>query len=319
MSESAERILDPVLGHDEVLGAWSDALVDGRMHHAWLLQGPRGVGKAHTALRLAAGLLGVPDGAATHPVAELIFAGSHPDLRVLRVPLDDKGKPKSEIPVDSVRELTRFFSMRPAMGGWRVAIVDSLGELNRNGANALLKTLEEPPARCVLLLVSHDGHGVLPTIRSRCRVVRLRKLSQEHSVAVLDRAGISQKEAEAALKLAPGQPGLAAALGSAEGLAGARAASGSLVPGRQMSAASLGELVKAGGKSQISFDAALSAISRELLARAHSEPDVLRAGRLGRQASDVQRLWREAQSLTMDRSQALVRVAELIDTERKTG
>jgi len=224
MTDEAPRLLERLEGHEIALAEWAAAMESGRMHHGWLLQGPRGIGKAHLALRMAAGALGVPTGQTVHPVADLIAAGSHPDLRVVRIPVDDKGKSKSDIPVDSIRELSRFFNMSPAMGGWRIAIIDALGDLNRNGANALLKTLEEPPARCLLLLVSHDGGSVLPTIRSRCRVLRLSPLNEPQAAAVLTANGVTGADAKEALSLAPGRPGLALSLSSPEGLEAAKAA-----------------------------------------------------------------------------------------------
>ena len=156
MTGDRPSLISKIIGNQGALEEWRAAGASERLHHAWLLQGPRGVGKAHAALLMAGGLLGVPDGNTEGSVAQLIHAGSHPDLRIVNVPVDDKGKAKSEIPVDSIRELSRFFMMRPALGGWRIGVIDSVGELNRNGANALLKTLEEPPSQCVLILVAHD-------------------------------------------------------------------------------------------------------------------------------------------------------------------
>ena len=118
-------------------------------------------------------------------MGRLVLAGSHPDLRVIRRPVDDKGKRKSEIPVDSVRELAEFFAMRPAMGGWRVAIIDAVDEMNRHGENAILKTLEEPPNRAVLFLISHGEQLLLPTVRSRCRVLRCGALGEHETMSAL--------------------------------------------------------------------------------------------------------------------------------------
>lgn len=312
MSIEPPTLLNEILGHDDPRTQWDRAIASERMHHAWMLQGPRGVGKAHFALRLAADMLGVPAGETEHPVAQLIAAGSHPDLRLVRIPVDDKGKAKTEIPVDVIRELSRFFAMSPAMGGWRIGVIDALGELNRNSANALLKTLEEPPPRSLLLLVSHDGGAVLPTIRSRCRVLRMRKLAPEHALAVVEAAGMNAKDAAAALELAPGQPGLALELASAEGLAGSRAAKGVVGARRQSGPQALKALVKDGGKSATSFQAALTAITNDLIANARTENDPARSGALATKAAEIRSLWQEAEALKMDRAQALVRVVETL-------
>src|SRR5262249_8208114 len=118
-------------------------------------------------------------------------------------------KRKSEIPVDSVRELSEFFALRPAMGGWRVAIIDAVDELNRFGANAILKTLEEPPARAVLFLISHGEQMLLPTVRSRCPVLRCGALSETETLQALAAAGLDQAKAAEVARLAPGRPGRA--------------------------------------------------------------------------------------------------------------
>ena len=142
---------------------------------------------------------------------------------MIRLPVDDKGKQKSEIPVDSVRELSQFFSLRPALGGWRVAIIDAVDELNRFGANAILKTLEEPPARGVLFLISHGEQAILPTIRSRCRVLRCGPLNEHETLQTLQSAGVEGDRAETVAQLAPGRPGRALQLEGADAIAASEA------------------------------------------------------------------------------------------------
>ncbi|MDE3122347.1 MAG: DNA polymerase III subunit delta', partial [Paracoccaceae bacterium] len=171
-----------LLGQTEAEAAFLDAHASGRMHHGWLLTGPRGVGKATLAWRIArfllaeppagdAGLFGAPPAPTTldvdpeHPVARRIAAGSEGRLKSIRRSLDDKtGRLRSVIVVDDVRDLKGFFHLSAADGGRRVVIVDTADEMNPNAANALLKELEEPPKGAILLLVSHQPWRLLPTI-----------------------------------------------------------------------------------------------------------------------------------------------------------
>ncbi len=104
---------------------------------------------------------------ATDPVSRQIEAQSHPGLLVLKRQENDRGKLKTILDVDEVRRLGGFFGMTAEAGGWRAAIIDSADDMNDNAANALLKILEEPPARGLLLLISHTPGRLLPTIRSR--------------------------------------------------------------------------------------------------------------------------------------------------------
>ena len=178
-------------GHAEAERALLDAYRSGRFPHAWLLTGPAGIGKATLAYRLARFILAHPDplapavqGAsslevtADDLVARRIAAQAQGDLLVLERVINEKtGKLFQDIRVDDVRRTVTFFGSTAGEGSWRIAIVDSVDELNPSGANALLKVLEEPPLRAVLLLVSHSTARVLPTIRSRCRLLALRPLS----------------------------------------------------------------------------------------------------------------------------------------------
>ncbi|HVK79872.1 MAG TPA: DNA polymerase III subunit delta', partial [Verrucomicrobiae bacterium] len=197
------------VGHNTEEQALAEGLRGGRMHHAWLLTGAKGMGKATLAYRFARAALGAKTGGArpfdTHPedpIARRVIAQSHPDLFILRRGLNDRGKPRREITVDEARELGQFFSLAPSEGGMRVAIIDAVDDLNRNAANAILKTLEEPPARSVLLLVCHAPGAILPTIRSRCRRLTLRTLTdaQMKQAAGADTDGVI-------FQLAKGRPG----------------------------------------------------------------------------------------------------------------
>jgi DNA polymerase-3 subunit delta' len=174
----------------EILAAWNR----GRLPHALLLGGPEGIGKATLAYRIARFLLSAPKpGAKTlaipadSPASRQVAALSHPDLVVLRRIASEEGKkPPSEIPVDEVRRATSFFGSTAAMGGWRVAIVDSVDELNANGTNALLKVLEEPPPQSLFLLISHTPGRLIATIRSRCQKLSLRPLAEPDLIKAVE-------------------------------------------------------------------------------------------------------------------------------------
>lgn len=206
------------VGHDAEEGALADALRGERVHHAWLMTGPKGLGKATLAYRFARVLLGARrigprplDVDPSDPIARRISALSHGDLFVLRRTVGDRGRLRREIAAEDARALPGFFALAPAEGGWRVAIVDCVDDLNRHAANALLKILEEPPPRCVLMLICHSPGAALATIRSRCRRIALRPLSDEDCARGVEAALGVAPEANV-LALAHGRPGRAVAL-----------------------------------------------------------------------------------------------------------
>lgn len=228
-----------LLGQEDAEGAFLNAFATGRMHHGWLLTGPRGVGKATLAWRIARFLLAQPkqdegglfgdappppdslDIPAEHPVAHRVAALSDPGLFLLRRAWDDKAKPprlKTVITVDEVRRLKNFFSLSATDGGRRVVIVDSADEMNPNAANALLKLLEEPPANATLLLISHQPSRLLPTIRSRCRMLRLHTLDPGQMAEALATAGAATDNAQALAALSAGSVGEAIRLTNLDGL-----------------------------------------------------------------------------------------------------
>ncbi|CAL1691781.1 hypothetical protein MMB232_01935 [Brevundimonas subvibrioides] len=207
--------------------AFLDALDRGRLHHAWLLCGPEGLGKATFAYRAARRLLGArpdatrgPLGASPgDPVSQLISAQSHPDLLVLER-LSEGGKVKKSISVDQARDLPEFFSKSPSQAAYRVAIVDAADDLNPNAANALLKTLEEPPERGVLFLVSHAPGRLLATIRSRCRRLAFAPWDEASVAALVARqTDLEGDEAARIAGMARGSPGAALSLATEANLA----------------------------------------------------------------------------------------------------
>ena len=181
------------------------AASSGRLHHAWLVTGPRGVGKATLAWRVARYLIAggtAPelDMDPADPVFRQLAAMGSPRLFLCRRPWDDKGERlRTAITVEEIRALKSFFQLSAADGGWRVAIVDSADELNASAANALLKILEEPPPRAVILLVSHRPAGLLPTLRSRCRELRCSPLAVHDLAAALAATGATPDPGSEAL------------------------------------------------------------------------------------------------------------------------
>lgn len=200
------------------------AAAAGRVHHAWLITGPRGVGKATLAWRIARALVAggpirslamEPDA----PAFRALSALASPRLFLCRRPWDDKAERlRVAITVDEVRALKDFFQLSAADGGRRVAIVDAADELNASAANALLKILEEPPSDSVILLVSHRPAALLPTIRSRCRELRLAPLGQDDLVAALAAAGAEIEGGKVLATLAGGSVGAALRLAAEDGV-----------------------------------------------------------------------------------------------------
>src|SRR3990170_2928335 len=178
---ASPREVDCLFGHEAALSEFADALESGRMHHAWLLVGPEGIGKATLAYRFARSVLAegeIVD--ADHPVFRKVAALSHPNLLLIRRSWVEKSKRYSQwIGVEEVRRLRAFLGHSAGEGGWRVVVVDRADELNQNAANALLKALEEPPPKTLFLLIS-SAEGQLPvTIRSRSRTLRVTALGDE--------------------------------------------------------------------------------------------------------------------------------------------
>jgi DNA polymerase-3 subunit delta' len=209
-----------IVGQDEPVAALLDAARSGRMHHAWLLAGPQGVGKASFALTAARWLLADAAGPAVpkdrldvpehHPVAALLDAGSHPDFKLLqRLPKSNSEELARSITVDQVRSLQPLFATTPSLSPRRVVVIDAIDDIERAGANALLKNLEEPPAGTIFLLVSHAPGRLLPTIRSRCRLLRFGPLEDEAVRLVLRRAlpEAEERELDSLVRVADGAPG----------------------------------------------------------------------------------------------------------------
>ena len=213
-------------GHDYAVQRLMRAVAAGRQHHAWLLTGPKGIGKATLGFAFARHLLaGTAAGSALeigaeHMVSRLMAAGSHPDLLVLQRTFDSK-KIKGETSVEDARGVTGFLSRTSGFGGWRVVLVDTADDLNTESANALLKLIEEPPAQAQFILVSHRPGALLRTIRSRCVVVPLAPLCEADTLSVMRNlppaAGVDEAALLMAVSLSGGSPGKALELLASKG------------------------------------------------------------------------------------------------------
>jgi len=235
-----------LLGHEDAEHEILDAWTSGRLHHAWLISGPKGIGKATLAYRFArfvlagggepaadegAALFGAeelpkPDASLAldveHPVFRRVAANGHGDLQVIERGMSDDGKRmQSVIPVDKIRAVGHTMSLTAGEGGWRVIIVDGAEEMNPNAANALLKVLEEPPPRALLLLITHAPGRLLPTIRSRCCQLRLSSLAPEivDGLVARHRPDLSAEDRQVLARLSDGSVGRALDLADSGGVA----------------------------------------------------------------------------------------------------
>lgn len=304
-------------GHEATEEAFEATRARGRLHHAWLLTGPEGVGKATFAFRAARRLLGAPPDAAhgvlgaspDHPVSRQIIARSHPDLFVLERVGED-GKMRKVIPVDEARGLSEFFSKSPASAPHRVAIVDAVDDLNVNAANAILKTLEEPPPHGVLLMVSHSPGRLLPTIRSRCRRLPFHPLPLEEAATfVREREDLSVEDALRLARMAGGAPGRAWALAGQGALAmddAARALFEGLPRLDEALALSLADRFR-GGEGQAQFDLLFDRLGERVhgFAAERAGQGIGGLDAWAQAWESLQRLGRDVEALNLDRADAL--------------
>jgi DNA polymerase III subunit delta' len=218
--EPHPRATTVLFGHVPAEAALLAAYRSARMPHGFLLAGPKGIGKATLAYRMARFVFAHPDPRdrevqlatslavdAKNPVIRRITAQAQPDFLVIQRTVNDRGVLHKQIAVEDVRRTVAFFGSTAGAGGWRIAIVDAVDDLNRSGANALLKVLEEPPERALVLLVSHSAARVPATLRSRCRILSLRPLAQEDVAAAA--AAVTGSDA--------GDPNIMAAAAAADG------------------------------------------------------------------------------------------------------
>jgi DNA polymerase-3 subunit delta' len=325
-----------LLGHEPAERTLLDAMHHGRMHHAWLITGPEGIGKATLAYRFARRLLaGQGDGESlaldpSHPVFRRIAAGGHADLRTIERALNEQTKRlKRDIAVEDIRKINAFMALTPAEGGWRVAIVDGAEDLNQASANALLKILEEPPSRAVLILVCSAPGRLLPTIRSRCRRLRLSALDDATMAQLLadylpDRA---QDDRDRLLTLAEGSIGRALALADEDGIAVAAMVDQLLAALPDVKPSRGHAIADALGRSETGFQlfvdqlmAGVAAVARDT-ARGRADPEQQRLAALlpleawGEVWQGLLRMRDETERMALDKRQALVNCVGML-TER---
>ncbi|MGE0736750.1 MAG: DNA polymerase III subunit delta' [Alphaproteobacteria bacterium] len=248
----APRQNPDLVGHDAACALLAKSFASGRMPHAWLIAGPRGIGKATLAYRFARYVLAAGSKASapaetapslfgdaapapqiapaaadnlalspSHPIFRRVASAGHPDLLTVEcTPHPKTGKMRDEIGVDDARGIAPFLRLTAWESGWRVVVVDAIDEMNRDAANAVLKILEEPPARVLLLLVCHAPGRLLPTIRSRCQTLHLSPLEPETMFGLLRTRLPESDETElrGLAELSDGSPGRALALAEAGGL-----------------------------------------------------------------------------------------------------
>ena len=312
-----------LIGHAEAAAALEAASRADRLHHAWLITGPEGVGKATLAYRFARFLLaGRPEGAAPlhvppeSSVFRRIAAGAHADLLTIEAgTLQGDRKRNDVINVDAARLIPGFFALTAAEGGWRVVVVDGAELMMPPAANAILKVLEEPPPRAILLLVSSTPGRLLPTIRSRCRRLDLHPLGEEAMLPLLAQwlPAMGDAERRALVALAGGAPGRALQL--AEGGAAVQAMVADTLaaptPARAMQVADRLAADRGGAAFGLFFTLRRRALAEATAqaARGGSAPGWM----AGRPLADWAGLWdrlgrlaEETERLNLDRKQAVL-------------
>ena len=325
-----------LVGHAGPAATLASAYRAGKLPHALLFAGQSGIGKATLAFHLAWHLLEHSEAAAAppelarpdpaSPLFRQIAVGAHPSVLHLTRPANDKGTGfKTVVTVDEIRKVNNFLSLTSHDGGYRIVIVDPADDMNANAANALLKNLEEPPRRTVFILVAHSPGGLLPTIRSRCQIIRFAPLQPHELLSALDAVGVP----------APAEPGAAEALVARAGGSVRTAilfaryggidiaeATEKLARGQGLDAAAAHRLADAVGGRDAAipfglFNAHALAMLADAARSAALSGDIERAGRLSECFEETRLAIDDAEIYNLDRKQhALSMIVRLQDTFR---
>ncbi len=335
MSEVRPGVLDGAIapmentrlfGHEEAEAFLAQSYRSGKGHHAILIEGPEGIGKATLAFRFANHVMTHPDPllapeqmADPDPasvVSHAIASGASHNLLYLARPVDEKtGKVKSAITVDEVRRAGKFFSQTSGTGNWRIVIIDPADDMNRSAANAILKILEEPPKRALFLVLSHAPGKLLPTIRSRCLPLRLSPLGDEALAAALSHLDIGADAGRTAELLRDAKGSVSEALklmnyGGADIIAAYRQVVASEGPAARKAMHKLADVLS-GRESETIFDFFVSHIEDDIMARARQaalEGRVTAAERMARLHADVTERLTVSQAYNLDRKQTILTV-----------
>jgi DNA polymerase-3 subunit delta' len=313
-----------LVGHDAAVAEFAAAIAGGRPHHAWLLAGQQGLGKALFARHAAIWVLAGAQAGSGFAVADdceaarLMAAGSHLDFRLVTRTAGKTGNLRSEITIGQIvrrpdseeQPLREFLAGTAVLGRWRVVIIDAADDMNRNTANALLKSLEEPPPHTLFLLISHTPGRLLPTIRSRCRTLRFSRLADADVAAVLARTDAAAGEDQALLiQLAQGCPGRAVALAAAGITALERDLAALAGQGVAATHVALALAQSVSGKANAARSAALAdRVPAQIAARATRLSGAARAAALA-EYSAAACLAREAVPLQLDPAQVAFQLA----------
>ncbi|MFT3999691.1 MAG: DNA polymerase III subunit delta' [Rhizobium sp.] len=333
MSDERPGVLDGAIppqdnmrlfGHAEAEAFLAQSYRSGKGHHAMLIEGPEGIGKATLAFRFANHVLSHPDPASApetigdpdpaSAVSRQISGGASHNLLHLSRPVDDKtGKVKTTITVDEVRRAGKFFSQTSGTGNWRIVVIDPADDLNRSAANAILKILEEPPKRALFLVLSHAPGRLLPTIRSRCLPLKLAPLGNDALRMALENLGVPAGQGSELLAAAKGSVSEALKLlnyGGGEIIEAYRQVLSADGPAARKAMHRLADALS-GKDSDTIFGFFLSHIGDDIIERARAaalQGSVGTAERLARLHSETTERLTVSQAYNLDRKQTLITI-----------
>nr|WP_236646612.1 AAA family ATPase [Aristophania vespae] len=289
------------------MAQFQEAYAAGRVHHGWLITGPQGIGKASLAYYLARIILGAED--FSSPAGRRVTAGTHGDLLEISRQYDSKkDRLKSEITVADVQPIQSFFHQTAGEGGWRVVIIDGAEYLNRFAANALLKILEEPPAKAILFLTTSSPGMLLPTLKSRCRLLALSPLSDENMRRLLPTIE------ETIIKRSHGSPGRALFLSQGQN-SDIEALVDKLARGDIFMTGEVWQFTAKIARDNKSFTFFFDQLSEALAieAKKHvTQGDLAQAALIAQKLSDLQSLWQKTDQLNLDKTESIREAFALI-------